>query len=1148
MFDSLDNFEMPPAGTLITAPVGAGKTEYAIREILLEREFRPFSAIWVLLANRQQIHSFRERLLAASADAVQFGVEFFDVDDLYARLLDLLNNPQRQVDETSRYQILRHVTDQLRARGELEYFGEIAHYSGFIGLVAGLLHELKQGLVTPEDFARVTAARGPKDRDLYRIYEAYQSFLQAKMLVDRHGAGWLVIEALEAEKSAPLPAVDLLVIDGFDQFNALQARLITRLAQRVKRTILTLTDAPGRRFRRFEQTRERVLKTAPDFWQVGEGLQTLPGEAIAPRSASLDHLVESIFIGSAAKVPSNDALHLIEAPDPGREVRAVLRRIKRLLLAGKSPESMAIITRGISRYSNTLREAARAYGVPLAVRDGIALRDSPVIALILSLIDLAALDFPRRDLLDTLRSPYLAAPDLTADQIALLEHLSSERQIVRGRAAWFAALEDAAHVWADEDREDRRAASLAAPDDRADLAESLARQLDRITPPEQATVYEFVRWLERLIGPDPEANAHDAAETGDLPVGAEVAARESAAVAAEVGDSAGDAANRSAAAGEAAHFDVMGRVRATPEAEHVTRDLAALKKFKGVLRGIRAAHDLLAENGDPALVDWANFRAELELALDRANITPPDSLSRLGRVIATDVLHVRGLPHDHVFILGLSEGVFPAQETGIALYQEAERADLERAGIDMLTAIERTDDMSLFYEALGLARQTLTLTRFTVDDRGAPCPPSPYWRAVQAVIDVPDDQIERIGVGSSPRLIDAATITETAVAITAIYTGEHEAGDLDPVSVHNALLDQTDYAPRWLNVLRGRALEARREDPAQPFDQHTGLLTDPDLIRAAADQLGPERVWSASQFNEYGVCPFRFFARRLLKLEELAEPEEGLDALQLGSINHAILEVAYRAIADDGLTITPENTDRALALLDAAAKRVFATAPRAYGFRPSPVWDHEQAEMLRRLRWLVTLDFASDHDDNPFRPVTSRQNRPVAQMIQDVTRIPFWQEAAFGLNDQPPLEIDGPAGTLKVRGVIDRLDRAGDYLVVMDYKSGTTPHPVKDMIAGRDFQMLVYLLAARERIARSDPALTVIGGLFWHIRSRATSGEILSADAALDEALIRLHDNVRAARAGWFAVKPNQTRGGQCSAYCEFRALCRLNRAHDGKA
>ncbi len=386
-------------------------------------------------------------------------------------------------------------------------------------------------------------------------------------------------------------------------------------------------------------------------------------------------------------------------------------------------------------------------------------------------------------------------------------------------------------------------------------------------------------------------------------------------------------------------------------------------------------------------------------------------------------------------------------------------------------------------------------------------------------------------------------MTEAAVAVAAALSGEH--ADQSAANVHNALLDHPTCAARWLNVLHGRALEAQRADPAVPFDQYGGVLTNAALIAAAARRLGPDHVWSASQFNDYGMCPFRFFARRLLKLEELEEPQEGLDQLQLGSINHAILEHTYQQVAAEGLAITPENRERALDLLDETAAQIFATAPRQYGFRPSPVWAHEQAEMLRRLRWLVELDFSDEH---PFQ-LQGRQRadkRPVAARVDGLMRIPYGQEAVFG-GDDLPLVLDGAAGPVRVRGVIDRLDRADDHIVVIDYKSGSTPRKVDDMRTGRDFQMTLYLLAAGELLRRSDPARAVIGGLFWHVRNRQTSGEVAADGGVVEESLAYLHQHVLDARAGYFPVVPGKLQGGKCAAYCEFTALCRLNRANLSK-
>jgi ATP-dependent helicase/DNAse subunit B len=562
-----------------------------------------------------------------------------------------------------------------------------------------------------------------------------------------------------------------------------------------------------------------------------------------------------------------------------------------------------------------------------------------------------------------------------------------------------------------------------------------------------------------------------------------------------------------------------------------------VSELKKVLSGIRAAHDLVAEAGDR--LAWADFRAELEMVINNTQITPPGGLSRLGRVLATDVLEMRGLPHDHLFLLGLSEGLFPEHLPEEVLYAERERQSLEADGIDLQTLVERADDASLFYQAIGQARQSLTISRFYVDDQGAPCPPSPYWNAVRAAVELDDSQVERVKVGAAPGLHEAAALNEAAVAVAAILSSERSQSGV--FAAHNMLLEHPEWGDRWRNVLRGRAIEARREDSRSPFDHTSGVLTQPDLVAITAQALGPDHIWSASQLNDYGLCPFRFFARRLLRLEELQEPAEGLDMLQRGLLNHAILEHTYRQIGQEKWAISPENRDRALAILDDVAQSNFESAPRRFGFRPSPIWDHECAEMLRQLRWLVQLDFS---EANPFRLSAGQRadKHPLAALIQDAERRPFWLEAEFGM--QGDFALDGPAGPVRVRGVIDRMDRAGDRVAVIDYKTGATKHPVEDMRAGRDFQMVLYLLAAQEQVRQESPGLQVAGGLFWHIANRTVSGEVLASDETLAEALAHLHEFILAARVGWFVVQPRQWVQGQCAGYCEFRTLCRMTRGY----
>src|SRR6202142_3963556 len=94
---------------LLTSAAGQGKTQAAILQVkqLLARQL--FGRIWVLLPTELQISAFRQRLLAETGEAAHFGVEFFDFYDLYARLLEIANEPQRRVKETARFRILRDV-------------------------------------------------------------------------------------------------------------------------------------------------------------------------------------------------------------------------------------------------------------------------------------------------------------------------------------------------------------------------------------------------------------------------------------------------------------------------------------------------------------------------------------------------------------------------------------------------------------------------------------------------------------------------------------------------------------------------------------------------------------------------------------------------------------------------------------------------------------------------------------------------------------------------------------------------------------------------------------------------------------------------------------------------------------------------------
>ena len=159
-----------------------------------------------------------------------------------------------------------------------------------------------------------------------------------------------------------------------------------------------------------------------------------------------------------------------------------------------------------------------------------------------------------------------------------------------------------------------------------------------------------------------------------------------------------------------------------------------------------------------------------------------------------------------------------------------------------------------------------------------------------------------------------------------------------------------------------------------------------------------------------------------------------------------------------------------------------------------------------------------------------------------------WLERRFGHDDEDfsiPLLVDGRPEELRLRGVIDRVDEIDGRMLVVDYKSGSSPISLDDLCEGVNVQMLVYLRAAAQLLAPSEPDKGLAGGLFLHLRGNRGSSGWIPYDGKGEEAMraaeSRIAENIAAARRGDFRVEPRRPDGnGRCTRYCEFSQLCRV--------
>ncbi len=1094
---------------LLLGPVGSGKTHEALVRLRAIKAANPLAAVWVLMPTERQIMAFRNRLYGAGRGYIH--LHFFNFELLYQQINQAAGAPRRVLHSDTRAVLLRQL---LRERwgqpGAL-----FRPLPGFVEAIARQIDELKGWQIGPEAFA-AGAGDDPKLVELARLYASYEARLSEPGLIDREGQGALALEQVR-EKPHLAGAVDWLLVDGFDQFNPLHAALIAELGQGAGGALVTLAQpedgGAGSAASRFALARERLLtasRRAQGLPEAGPDdgalvIEHLPARIEAePGRSAVRHLVRQVWSPVPAPRPPEDdgsdgllapGVNFLEAPDPAGEAAAVLRRVKALLLGAAGvgpacrPDDILIAARDWTRYGPALATMGARYGLPMALHEGAPLIENPAIAALLRLLALPDDGYRRKSVIDGLNTPYLGVPGLPEGGIQALEIAARSSFVVGGRDEWLTALDSlaagqpAAHEDDDEPKPPPIAPVIAAQT-RAALNDLFVALEARPT----AATAEYIDWLDGLIGPDePEQRPFEEIDPADA-------------------DAAGGYT-----------LNLVAAVRGDIDEARRDRDLKALAALKKALRGLRAsAHLLLGLGilpGDER--SRAEFMADLRQAL--LGVTLDDPHGRDGRVLATTVADARGLPHRHVFLLGLSEGVFPAPVIEDPLLLESERDRLRERGLLVPLRAERADDSGLFYELAGLAGDTLTLSRPTLRD-GVEWVESALWRTAWAAFEAP--RRTALKVGAAVPANETATGEEALLAVAEAA----RAGLAHPALA--GWLAASDQAG-WQRLRGAYETESGRISRRVPHNAFSGRLASPALIAALQAFFAPgEYPWSASQLNKLGECAFQFFSQRVLKLESLEPPREGLDVRQRGTLVHDILEQTYGRVQAEGLTLIAANLDRALALLKEEAEAAFARAPDKLGFRPRPGWRQEQARILEQIAALIAADFAGAIQSKLYdgAPLTAEGERMVI--------------ALEGEYDAPDLlQIDGTP--VRVRGRFDRIDRHGDRWIIVDYKTGSTKIPPTETRRGRNFQMMIYLLALRAR--QPDGA---VGGFFWHLPKQETSGALwldtADGDDVVEAGKRQIAARLAQVQAGDFAVEANGVENERCSRNCDYQHLCRM--------
>lgn len=356
-----------------------------------------------------------------------------------------------------------------------------------------------------------------------------------------------------------------------------------------------------------------------------------------------------------------------------------------------------------------------------------------------------------------------------------------------------------------------------------------------------------------------------------------------------------------------------------------------------------------------------------------------------------------------------------------------------------------------------------------------------YPRLVGRREALPSPFLELVGARDEPdRARPAASVEEARRALLRAEPGKLE----DPV---------------FERALRSWEVELKREG-SEGFDAHDGVTGIPVPHE--------ERKFAVTELRDLAGCGFKWWAGSVLGL---SEPEEGESPARFGSLMHEALDLAVQRAGQGGggqggEQAEPVDGGLRQAVLD-NLDDAFEEAERELGTDGIRAWSVRREAFLRMLRRAVEGEGFAETGSGTAET-----------------------EASFS----------GEWRGLRVRGRVDRLDRAPGGVSLVDYKlGGSAPYP--------NLQLPIYRETAAPELAAGERVQSVY---YYSLRR----GERIKAPWPSDGELAAMAEEIkRKLSAGEFPPDaPVKDPSQKACEYCSFDPVCRrgprLSRKSPGEA
>lgn len=850
----------------------------------------------------------------------------------------------------------------LQCEDRLEVYARAAQTGRVTDLMLSAVNEMKLCGVTPAQLADAAAlvgdsALGKKLSEIGLAYGAFEALISASYLDSRDDLTRL---------AEHLPDSDFfrgatVAVDSFEGFTAPEMAILGDMLRKADSvTVALCTDgAPQGEtglFALVERTRSRLSRLAEELGVPETPPVTLTG-APRYRQENLKLLEAQLFTpGELLTSPDGEGVEIFSARDPYQEAEFVASSIRRLVEErGWRYRDFSILCRSPQDYYGSLDVALAKRGIPCFLSQPERVDAKPVMRFVLGAFEAVQSGYATNDLLELLKT---GLSGFTSQEISELENYAFLWKIER--KAWREPFVRHPRGFGQEMTADDQAVLARLNDLRARLIRPLSRFADATRDASGAQISEAVfRLLEDF----------DLEHT--LP--AACAALEAA-------------GQPGLAAKEIRVWDLL---------------MELLDQF----------HSLLGDRKCPR----DRYYRLLREVVAREDIS--DVPQTTDQVLFGTAEQVLQASPKAVFLMGVSQGLFPLAPKAEGVFSDAERRALLALDLPLSDPLEQQAirERYMAYAAACAPSELLVLSwprQVGSEERE----PSELIAAVREIF--PSLKVRR-------DLPDELFADTREAAFT--YMAAHYRENTPAAAAYRALFaGREDYAGRLEALARASGQKpARLEDPA-----------------LAARMFGGSRTLSPTQIETYHSCPFKYFCRYGLGARERRPAE--VDVMQYGTLMHYLFEQVFRR--EGGAA--PAEDDAAL---EEQVRQLILTYAKENmgGFELLSGRERYRLDRLARSACRLIRHVREELAQSKFSP--------------EYFELGLGEDPAF-----PPLKIeDGAGNTVTVGGTIDRADTftAADgrrYIRVIDYKTGHKVFRLADVLYGLNMQMLVYLAALVE--------------------------------------------------------------------------------------